>query len=158
MGHAVALGDVLTHDQAAVSPKYLALREDLIDKLELVIAELQHSGIPVRHLTVMSGFRTPEYNARDGNTGGRVELSRHMYGDASDVFVDNNSDGRMDDLNHDGRVDSRDARLVAAASDRVELAYPDLVGGAGAYEATDAYGPFAHIDGRGNRAHWGVAQ
>ena len=33
-----------------------------------------------------------------------------MYGDAADVYIDNGS-GRMADLNHDGRVDSRDARV-----------------------------------------------
>ncbi|HTE47491.1 MAG TPA: hypothetical protein VK636_19775 [Gemmatimonadaceae bacterium] len=152
------LRDFLTHDQAAVWPKYLVLREDLIDKLELVIAELQRSGTPVRHMTVMSGFRTPEYNAHGGETAGRDELSRHMYGDASDVFVDNNGDGRMDDLNHDGRVDYRDAQLIIAASERVELSHPDLVGGGGVYRATNAHGPFAHIDVRGTRERWGLTQ
>ena len=35
----------------------------------------------------------------------------------------------MDDLNHDGRVNFADARVVLAAVERVERAYPDLVGG-----------------------------
>src|SRR5262249_39539856 len=96
------LRDFLTHDQKDVWPKYLVLNEDLVDKLELVIAELERSGVPVKHLAVMSGFRTPWYNKNGGETGGRADLSRHMYGDAADVFVDNNGDGRMDDLNHDG--------------------------------------------------------
>ena len=34
------LRDFLTHDQVQVWPKYLVLREPLVDKLELVIAEL----------------------------------------------------------------------------------------------------------------------
>lgn len=57
------LRDFLTHDQPNVWPKYLVLREALVDKLELVIAELERSGVHVQHMTVMSGFRTPWYNA-----------------------------------------------------------------------------------------------
>lgn len=150
------LRDFLTHDQARVWPKYLVLREELIDKLELVIAELEKEGHHVKHLTVMSGFRTPQYNASGGNTAGRAELSRHMYGDASDVFVDNNADGRMDDLNGDRKIDHRDAQVIVAASERVEAKYPELAGGGGVYKATSAHGPFAHIDVRGHRARWGL--
>src|SRR5439155_7889517 len=102
------LRDFLTHDQQDVWPKYLVLRPQLVDKLELVIARLQLDGARVDHLSVMSGFRTPQYNATGGETGGRAELSRHMYGDAADVFVDNDGDGRMDDLKHDGRINYRD--------------------------------------------------
>jgi hypothetical protein len=150
------LGDFLTHDQANVWPKYLVLRADLVDKLELLIAELGRSGIAVRHMTVMSGFRTPQYNAGGGETGGRAQDSRHMFGDAADVFVDNDGDGRMDDLNHDGRIDYRDAQVVLAAAERVERAYPDLTGGVGVYKATASHGPFAHVDVRGRRARWGI--
>ncbi len=152
------LRDFLTHDQARVWPKYLVLREDLIDKLELVIAELETEGHPVRHMTVMSGFRTPQYNANGGVTAGRAEMSRHMYGDASDVFVDNDGNGTMDDLNGDGRIDYRDAQVIVAAAERVENAHRDLLGGGGVYKATRQHGPFAHIDVRGNRARWGLVQ
>ena len=44
----------------------------------------------------MSGFRTPQYNAGGGNTGGRAGLSRHMYGDASDIFIDNDGNERVE--------------------------------------------------------------
>lgn len=150
------LRDFLTHDQASVWPKYLVLRDQLVDKLELIIADLQANGHPVDHMSVMSGFRTPQYNANGGSTGGRSSVSRHMYGDASDVFVDNNGDGRMDDLNGDGRVDFRDAQVVAEASTRVEHMYPALMGGGGVYKETGDHGPFAHIDVRGNAARWGL--
>ena len=60
----------------------------------------------------MSGFRTPQYNVAGGNTGGRAGLSRHMYGDAADVFIDNDGDGVMDDLNRDGRSSIEDARVI----------------------------------------------
>jgi hypothetical protein len=148
------LRDFLTKDQFTVWPKYLVLREELIDKLELVIAELQREGIPVRRMTVMSGFRTPQYNQR-GVGSGRAQDSRHQYGDAADVFVDNDGDGWMDDLNGDGRVDHRDAQLILAAVDRVERRHPELAGGVGVYRATRAHGPFAHVDVRGRRARWG---
>jgi hypothetical protein len=29
-----------------------------------------------------------------------------MYGDASDIYIDSNGDGQMDDLNHDGKSPS----------------------------------------------------
>jgi uncharacterized protein YcbK (DUF882 family) len=105
-------------------------------------------------MSVMSGFRTPQYNRR-GLGRGRAEASRHQYGDAADVFVDNDRNGRMDDLNRDGRVDTRDARVLLQAVERVEAEYPALTGGAGVYAATRAHGPFTHIDARGTRARWG---
>ena len=150
------LRDFLTHDQQSVWPKYLVLREELIDKLELVIDDLKQHGIRVEHMTVMSGFRTPQYNAKGvGRKGGRAKDSRHQFGDAADVFVDNNRDGRMDDLNRDGRVDARDAAVIMAAVERVERAHPSLVGGVGLYRSTRSHGPFAHIDVRGSKARWG---
>src|SRR4029078_9274939 len=128
------LRDFLTHDQQAVWPKYLVLQEALVDKLELVIADLECHGARASHMSVMSGFRTPQYNAQGvGRRGGRASDSRHQFGDAADVFVDNNRDGRMDDLNHDRRVDSRDAKVIVAAVERVERAYPELAGGGGIY-------------------------
>lgn len=148
------LRDFLTHDQVRVWPKYLVLREELVDKLELVIQQLESKGVVVRHMAVMSGFRTPQYNGPGGE--GRSGLSRHMYGDAADVFVDNNRDGRMDDLNRDGRVDHRDARVILDAAERVERLHPELAGGIGVYRASSAHGPFAHVDVRGWRARWGL--
>jgi hypothetical protein len=151
------LRDFLTKDQHDVWPKYLVLRLELIDKLELVIDELELQEVRVTHMTVMSGFRTPQYNLRGVGTGGRARDSRHQFGDAADVFVDNDEDGRMDDLNHDGRINARDAAVILAAVDRVDQRFPQLVGGGGLYRATRAHGPFAHVDVRGNRARWGNA-
>ncbi len=149
------LSDFLTHDQQDVWPKYLVLNERLVDKLELVIQDLNAHGVHVEHLAVMSGFRTPEYNVQGVGEGGRVRDSRHQYGDAADVYVDNSGSGRMADLNHDGRVDSRDARVIRDAVDRVEAAHPELVGGVGVYRGNSVHGPFAHVDARGVRARWG---
>ena len=148
------LRDFLTHDQRDVWPKYLVLREELVDKLELVIDDLGANGVRVDRMVVMSGFRTPQYNAQ-GLRRGRARDSRHQFGDAADVFVDNDGNGRMDDLNRDKRIDSRDVRVIMQAIERVERAHPELVGGAALYRATKAHGPFAHIDVRGARARWG---
>lgn len=148
------LGDFVTKDQKDVWPKYLVLDRRLLDKLELTIAELNREGYPVRDFWVMSGFRTPQYNEQGVGAGGRSAVSRHQYGDAADVYPDDNHDGRLDDLNRDGRVDLKDAKILASAAEAVELANPDLVGGIGIYPATSAHGPFVHIDARGTRARW----
>jgi uncharacterized protein YcbK (DUF882 family) len=148
------LRDFLTHDQQGVWPKYLVVDTKLVDKLELVLADLEQRGIDVSGVRVMSGFRTPQYNVGGGDPSGRAGLSRHMYGDAADIFIDSNHDGVMDDLNHDRRIDIRDARVVQDAVDRVERDHPALVGGCGVYSATGGHGPFTHIDTRGYRARW----
>jgi uncharacterized protein YcbK (DUF882 family) len=148
------LRDFLTKGQENVWPKYLLLNPKLLDKLELTIQQLEASGHPIRHVTIMSGFRTPQYNHTGGNTEGRANLSRHMYGDASDIFVDNDGNGAMDDLNGDGRVDIHDAEVILQAVEKVERDNPSLVGGVGVYSACCGHGPFTHIDVRGFRARW----
>jgi hypothetical protein len=148
------LRDFLTHDQPNVWPKYLVLQARLVDKLELVLSDLEAHGYDVHGVKVMSGFRTPQYNETGGNPAGRADLSRHMFGDASDIYIDDDGDGQMDDLNHDGRISIDDARVIEQAVDRVESAHPELVGGAGVYTAASGHGPFIHIDARGYRARW----
>jgi hypothetical protein len=146
------LGQFLTKDQFNVWPKYVALDLRLIDKLELVLQELNAMGIRAERMHVMSGFRTPQYNGP--GEGGRAKLSRHTYGDAADVWVDNDGDGYIDDLNGDGRRDIEDAKLMMRAVDRVEKRHPELIGGAGLYLENSAHGPFIHIDVRGTHARW----
>ena len=148
------LRDFLTKDQGGVWPKYVLLDPKLIDKLELTIKELKRTGVRVEHVHVMSGFRTPRYNSGGGNTAGRANLSRHMYGDASDVYVDNNRDGQPDDITRDGRVTTADAEAFARAAERVEQQHRSLIGGIGVYSACCGHGPFTHVDVRGSRARW----
>jgi uncharacterized protein YcbK (DUF882 family) len=149
------LRDFVTKGQVNVWPKYVAMSPQLLDKLELTIQELNASGVPVQHVGTISGFRTPDYNAGGGNTGGRGALSRHMYGDAMDWYVDNDRNGSMDDLNKDGRVNKEDGRVIGKAAERIEKKYPALVGGIGLYSPTGAHNGFVHIDTRGYRARWG---
>jgi uncharacterized protein YcbK (DUF882 family) len=147
------VGQFLTKDQDDVWPKYLAIDPALIDKLELVMTELQAMGVRADHMVVMSGFRTPHYNTHHlGNAP--TSLSRHQYGDAADVWIDNEGDWHMSDLNGDGHRDLGDARVMLDAVERVERRYPQLLGGAGLYRANRVRGPFIHIDVRGTRARW----
>lgn len=146
--------DFLTHDQQNVWPKYVWVNLKLVDKLELVLQDLERHGVNPGGVRVLSGFRTPQYNRGGGDPRGRAGLSRHMYGDAADIYIDNSGNGSMDDLNRDGRVDIGDARFILAAVDRVERAHPALVGGCGVYAGNGAHGPFVHIDTRGYPARW----
>jgi uncharacterized protein YcbK (DUF882 family) len=148
------LRDFVTHDQADVWPKYVVLQEALLDKLELVLDDLAQRGIPTWHVVVLSGFRTPAYNLALGDASGRARESRHQFGDAADIIIDANGDGRMDDLNMDGRVDGKDVEVIERAVERVEKEYPMLAGGLGLYESMGPRGPFAHIDVRGEVARW----
>ena len=144
------LGQFLTKGQEDVWPKYLALDPRLPDKLELTLEELARQGHPAVRLTVMSGFRTPEYNESGGHTAGRSAISRHMFGDAADVYPDSRDRGV------DGSRDLRDVRMVAAAAEAVEARRPELAGGIGVYPGRAGLGPFVHIDVRGRRARWGL--
>jgi hypothetical protein len=145
------LGDFITHDgQADVWPKYVALNPRLLDKLELVLAKIGSNARFARRedgsrdvaFDVHSGFRTPAHNS---GVWGAVTDSRHEYGDAADVAID---------ANGDGRVTLTDELLVARAVDQVELEHPELVGGLGLYTSGDYRSPYVHIDTRGKRTRW----
>lgn len=134
-------------------PRFLALSMPLVRKLEAVLAKANESGITAPTLNVMSGFRTPWYNAAIGN---KTIYSRHLWGDAADIFIDVDGDSDMDDLNGDGRSDHLDARLLADIVQEVEAAgRPDItVGGIGLYRRAPHRGPFVHVDARGQVARW----
>jgi uncharacterized protein YcbK (DUF882 family) len=149
------LRDFLTKGQEGVWPKYVVISPRLLDKLELTLQELELMGHPVENVFVISGFRTPWYNQTGGNVQGRGAMSRHMYGDAADIAIDNTRNGCMDDLNGDGRVDVRDAQIVVEAAERVERKYPHLIGGIGIYRPQPgSHCGMVHIDTRGHRARW----
>ena len=135
-------------------PKYVALRERLLLKLEMIVEQLAEAGYQASGLHIMSGFRTPWYNASIGN----VPYSRHVWGGAADIFVDEApKDGVMDDLNGDGRVDVADARVIYDLIERLsgERWYQPFTGGMGLYGPKPGVrGPFVHVDVRGSRARW----
>ena len=136
----------VTHDeQADVWPKYVALNPRLLDKLELVFAELERmQGVSQQplELDVNSGYRTPAHNRLVRRA---ASDSRHQYGDAADVVIDANGNGRIDRVDH---------RLVAQAVENVEKLHPDLAGGMGVYTSTLYPTPYVHIDARGQRVRW----
>ncbi|MCM2315081.1 MAG: D-Ala-D-Ala carboxypeptidase family metallohydrolase [Thermoanaerobaculia bacterium] len=138
--------------------KFLVLRPEALIKLELMQHKLaKRSRAGFEKFTIMSGFRTPFYNSRIGNETG---YSRHLYGDAMDIYVDSDGDGRMDDLNRDGRVNQRDAALLLAVAEEIDDSadWGWLKGGAGVYRANKAHGPFLHVDTRGYVARWGIVR
>lgn len=134
-------------------PKYLALQERLLHKLEAILEEANARGLCTESFHVMSGYRTPWYNRAIGNT---TTYSRHLYGDAADIFVDEDRDEWMDDLDGDGRADEVDMEILASVVERVERdpAWRDLSGGVGRYEENAHHGPFVHVDTRGFPARW----
>jgi uncharacterized protein YcbK (DUF882 family) len=139
------VGDFLTRDNQQVWPRYVAIDPRVLDKLELVIdaiRELRGDSSDVElELDVHSGFRTPSYNARNRF----ARDSRHTHGDAIDVAID---------ANGDGRITRADVRLVADAVEHIERRHPDLIGGMGIYTSAKYRQAFVHIDARGSRARW----
>lgn len=142
------LGDFICKQPG--NPRYLALDERLLVKLETLLVRVQAAGIPATRFTVMSAYRTPAYNASIGN---ETDLSAHLYGQAADIFVDEDGDGQMDDVTGDGRVTRADAERLAEIAAPLDDD-PGLVGGLGIYSPAPHRGPFIHIDVRGSRARW----
>lgn len=147
------LGQFLSK-QASGYPKYLVLRERLLLKLELILEKVNEKGYHCGTFHIMSGYRTPYYNKVIGN----VKYSRHVWGGAADFFIDENpSDGMMDDLNRDGKIDYRDAGVLYDIIDEMygRTFYVPFVGGLGRYRKSRSHGPFVHVDVRGFHARWG---
>jgi hypothetical protein len=135
--------------------KFLILRTEALIKLELLQHELAARGIDFDRFTIMSGYRTPYYNSRIGN---ETSYSRHLYGDAMDIYIDRNADGKMDDINNDGRIDANDAKFLQSIAAGLDESrdWGWLKGGAGVYHANAAHGPYLHVDARGYVARWGA--
>ncbi len=130
------------------------LQERLLLKLERLLQEVNTRGYRCDTFHVMSGYRTPYYNAAIGN----VKYSRHLYGDGADIFIDANpEDGVMDDLDGNGRIDIEDAGVLYEIIDDLYERddFQPFIGGLARYGTTSAHGPFVHIDARGFRARWG---
>lgn len=133
-------------------PKYVAMKESLLVLLEGLLAAVNERGYPAQTFGVISGYRTPWYNRKIGN----VPNSRHVYGDAMDLYIDVDRDGKMDDLNRDGRYDREDVVLLAEIADEF-MRRPGnslVYGGVGRYGKTSRHGGFVHVDTRGYAARW----
>lgn len=145
------LGEILCKQPG--SPRFATFTSALLSKLEVLLEEVNARGIEAGTLTIMSGFRTPWYNRSIGNT---TDYSRHLWGDAADVFIDGDGDGDMDDLDGDGKSTLLDAQLLAEMVDSLGARETDAFtpGGLSVYRRNAAHGPFVHIDARGSRARW----
>jgi hypothetical protein len=141
------VGDFLSHDGQRQWPRFAAVQPRLIDKLELVIADvaaargMDPDSVRV-NVNVNAGYRSPSHNR---NVPLAAQDSRHQYGDAADVAID---------ANFDGRFSREDSRLVAAAVERVEERHPELAGGMGLYLSGRYTHSYVHIDARGRKARW----
>jgi uncharacterized protein YcbK (DUF882 family) len=138
----LSLSDFLAHDAQTTWPRYVAMDPRLLDKLELIFEEilnLRGGAKSIGEVDVHSGFRTPLHNR--GIVRAATD-SRHQYGDAADIAVD---------ANGDGRISSADVGFIVRAVEAVERRYPELVGGLGIYRGASAY---AHIDVRGRSVRW----
>jgi hypothetical protein len=132
---------------------YMVLKERLILKLEAILEEANKQGYRCQTLHIMSGYRTPFYNSQIEN----VKLSAHQWGAAADIFIDESpSDGEMDDLNGDGKINGKDSRILFELVDRMSLdeVFMPFLGGLGIYIRSKSHGPFIHVDTRGFRALW----
>lgn len=129
-------------------PKYLPLGPRMLLKLELLLEEVNRRGIDAPTFTVMSAYRSPWYNT---TLLDRPRYSRHIYGDAADVFIDADGNGYMDDLNGDGRVTVADAQLLYRIVQDMDGSADTghLKGGLWKYRRTSNHPPFIHVDTRG---------
>jgi len=140
--------------QVSGFPKYVVIKERLLLKLELILERMNEKGYRCNTFHIMSGYRTPYYNKIIGN----VKYSRHVWGGAADIFIDENpQDEMMDDLNKDGKINFLDAAIIYDTIDEMygQPWYRSLLGGLGRYKKTASHGPFVHVDVRGFRARWG---
>ncbi len=137
--------DFITHDSQTRWPRYAAIDSRVLDKVELVLRELSRRRGEDEidfSMQVHSGFRTPLHNA---SVEGSARDSRHLYGDAADVAIDADGDGKMTIF---------DAYRVEQAVDWVERLHPELAGGLGVYSSRRFATPYCHIDARGVRKRW----
>ena len=127
-----------------VWPKYVALNPRLLDKLELVFADLgcARRGPDARRgraLRLPHAVAQPRVRARGARQPPPVRRRRRRR--------DRRQRRRP---HHDHRRAARDAAPSSASRSE----HPDLVGGLGLYTSRRYRTPYVHIDARGKRARW----
>ena len=145
-------------------PRYIAVHPDLLKKIDRLEQEMIAAGVRLTKFKLIYGFRSPAYNIgaweKDKAASLKEPFSSHMYGMAADMIVDEDDNLIMDDLNHDGVIDLRDAQVLLDFVDRLDQKLlaegSELVGGAGIYPHHDywergetAQSPYVHMDVRG---------
>ncbi len=95
--------------QSRQLPQYIAIKESLLLKLEFLLAEVNKAGYQTDTFGIVSIFRSPYFNKKIGNS---TNFSRHLYGDAADIYIDTAGNDWMDDLNGDGKYNILDANIL----------------------------------------------
>ncbi|MDR1520111.1 MAG: hypothetical protein LBU23_08245 [Planctomycetota bacterium] len=109
-------------------------------------------GLPAESLRIISMFRSPAHNRGIGSNS----FSRHLYGDAFDFYIGLDGSGKAADLNHDGRLDHRDAYPLIGLMEDLQAEGKIPLGGLGVYNTVGGdHEVTLHLDLRGHRATWG---
>jgi hypothetical protein len=140
-------------NQSQEFPQYIVIQESLLLKLEYFLEEINKAGIKADSFGIVSSYRSPYFNKKIGNNTG---LSRHVFGDAADIYIDNSGNDWMDDLNGDGHSNINDANILynlAVKFDQKDK-FSQLKGGVCSYKGNGVRGPFIHIDTRGYHVSW----
>ena len=132
-------------------PKFVVLHTKTLLMLEDFLTYVNDNGFNIETFGVISGYRTPFYNRLIGN----VPNSRHVYGDAMDLFIDRDGDGRLDDLDGNNKHDKADVLVLYKLAVNFQKSSNGLyTGGVGKYWPKSHHGGFVHIDNRGYFARW----
>tara|TARA_B100000809_G_scaffold59479_1_gene56036 strand:- start:588 stop:1433 length:846 start_codon:yes stop_codon:yes gene_type:complete len=148
LSNIVQIKDIMCK-QRSEYPKYLLVDTQGLKMLNQLYKYLLARGLKFSRFSFISGYRTPYYNHMIGNG----KNSRHLYGDAFDLYIDDNGDYRMDDINQDGQQDKKDVDYLY----QFFLAFlkdNNRQGGVGKYLPNSRHGGFIHIDNRGFNARW----
>lgn len=140
-------------NQSSQFPQYIVIKEKLLLKMEYFLKEVNNEGYKAETFGIVSSYRTPYFNKKLGN---QTNFSRHLFGDAADIYIDNNADNWMDDLNCDGKINLADADVLFALAQKFDQQkkYNTLKGGLSSYKGNGVRGPFIHLDTRGFHVNW----
>jgi hypothetical protein len=140
-------------NQSNELPQFIAIQESLLLKLEFFLEEVNMAGYAAKTFGIVSIYRSPYFNKKIGNN---TNLSRHLFGDAADIYIDNTGNQWMDDLNGDEKSTIADSKILsdlAVKFDQKEE-FSHLQGGVSSYKGNGVRGPFLHIDTRGFHVSW----
>jgi hypothetical protein len=138
---------------------FVALQYRLVDRLEAMLAKLHERNLEVSGLRILRAYLSPMELERLSRKGIILsDFTRYIYGDAAAIIIDEDSDGKMDNLNNDQTVDVKDIELLADIVEQIEDE-THVYGGIGVYtsfkDPHHASTPYLHIDTRGVRSRWG---
>lgn len=139
--------------QSSELPQFIAIQESLLLKLEFFLEEVNNAGYQAETFGIVSLYRSPYFNKKIGNN---TDFSRHLYGDAADIYIDNSGNSWMDDLNGDGQSTKADADILYELAVKFDQKkeFSHLQGGVCSYKGNGVRGPFIHIDTRGFHVSW----